>query len=163
MCRRVTCATCNKPSWAGCGMHVDSVSIPQCPAGGAVGGHKVFRHSQFSLAVKFLVIIHVSMRRHLLECRKRIAASASPTHRLCRTRPQLESRYRYAGVFVVLTQLRCLVIVTTSLTAGQLQPALSIFWCMLISLCLSQGTFIFTKPMHDSLNKSLAHLVPLDF
>ncbi|KAI8470100.1 MAG: hypothetical protein J3K34DRAFT_421782 [Monoraphidium minutum] len=25
MCRRVTCSQCSKPSWAGCGMHVDSV------------------------------------------------------------------------------------------------------------------------------------------
>lgn len=26
MCRRVTCDTCGKPSWAGCGMHVETVS-----------------------------------------------------------------------------------------------------------------------------------------
>ncbi|MCC6622128.1 MAG: hypothetical protein IT385_12770 [Deltaproteobacteria bacterium] len=25
MCRRVTCAKCKKPSWAGCGAHVESV------------------------------------------------------------------------------------------------------------------------------------------
>jgi hypothetical protein len=25
MCRRVTCKTCEKPSWAGCGAHVDAV------------------------------------------------------------------------------------------------------------------------------------------
>jgi hypothetical protein len=25
MCRRVTCKQCGKPSWAGCGAHVDSV------------------------------------------------------------------------------------------------------------------------------------------
>jgi hypothetical protein len=25
MCRRVTCKTCGKPSWAGCGAHVDAV------------------------------------------------------------------------------------------------------------------------------------------
>jgi len=25
MCRRVTCRTCNKPTYAGCGQHVDQV------------------------------------------------------------------------------------------------------------------------------------------
>jgi hypothetical protein len=25
MCRRVTCKTCGKPSWAGCGAHVEQV------------------------------------------------------------------------------------------------------------------------------------------
>ncbi len=25
MCRRTTCSTCNKPSWAGCGAHVETV------------------------------------------------------------------------------------------------------------------------------------------
>jgi len=25
MCRRVTCTTCGKPGWAGCGAHVDAV------------------------------------------------------------------------------------------------------------------------------------------
>lgn len=25
MCRRVTCPTCGKPSWAGCGAHVEQV------------------------------------------------------------------------------------------------------------------------------------------
>ncbi len=25
MCRRVTCKTCGKPDWAGCGAHVDAV------------------------------------------------------------------------------------------------------------------------------------------
>ncbi len=25
MCRRVTCRTCGKPSWAGCGAHVEEV------------------------------------------------------------------------------------------------------------------------------------------
>lgn len=29
MCRRTTCSTCNKPTWAGCGMHVEAVSNPQ--------------------------------------------------------------------------------------------------------------------------------------
>ena len=23
MCRRVTCSTCNKPTWAGCGEHIE--------------------------------------------------------------------------------------------------------------------------------------------
>jgi len=25
MCRRITCSTCGKPSWAGCGAHVEQV------------------------------------------------------------------------------------------------------------------------------------------
>jgi hypothetical protein len=25
MCRRVTCNTCNKPTWAGCGAHIEQV------------------------------------------------------------------------------------------------------------------------------------------
>ena len=25
MCRRVSCSTCGKPSWAGCGAHVEQV------------------------------------------------------------------------------------------------------------------------------------------
>jgi len=25
MCRRVTCSKCKKPSWAGCGAHIESV------------------------------------------------------------------------------------------------------------------------------------------
>lgn len=24
MCRQVKCSTCSKPTWAGCGMHIDS-------------------------------------------------------------------------------------------------------------------------------------------
>ncbi|MBD8871083.1 hypothetical protein [Nocardioides donggukensis] len=36
MCRRVTCRTCGKASWAGCGQHVDQVmaGVPKsarCP------------------------------------------------------------------------------------------------------------------------------------
>jgi hypothetical protein len=36
MCRRVTCKTCGKPSWAGCGAHVEQVlgDVPtamRCP------------------------------------------------------------------------------------------------------------------------------------
>jgi len=23
MCKRVTCMTCNKPTWAGCGLHIE--------------------------------------------------------------------------------------------------------------------------------------------
>ena len=31
MCRRVTCTTCGKPTWAGCGQHVDQAlaGVPQ--------------------------------------------------------------------------------------------------------------------------------------
>jgi len=31
MCRRTTCNKCNKPSWAGCGAHVETVlgSVPK--------------------------------------------------------------------------------------------------------------------------------------
>ncbi len=31
MCRRVTCKSCGKPSYAGCGMHIESVlaDVPQ--------------------------------------------------------------------------------------------------------------------------------------
>ncbi len=46
MCRRVTCPTCNKPTWAGCGQHIEQAlagvpkaercacgeSIPKTPA-----------------------------------------------------------------------------------------------------------------------------------
>ena len=49
MCRRVTCSTCSKPTFAGCGRHVEQVlgDVPkdercQCrekrAAGGAVAG-----------------------------------------------------------------------------------------------------------------------------
>ena len=36
MCRRVTCRTCGKPTWAGCGQHVDQAlaGVPKaerCP------------------------------------------------------------------------------------------------------------------------------------
>ena len=51
MCRAVTCKKCNKPSWAGCGAHVESVlghvprsercacrdAATRTPAAGAVG------------------------------------------------------------------------------------------------------------------------------
>jgi hypothetical protein len=51
MCRAVTCSKCGKPSWAGCGAHVEQVlgHVPQAkrchcreqvasdPAGGGVG------------------------------------------------------------------------------------------------------------------------------
>jgi len=40
MCRRTTCATCGRPTWAGCGAHVEQVlaPVPQaerctCPPG----------------------------------------------------------------------------------------------------------------------------------
>lgn len=31
MCRRVTCSTCGKPDWAGCGAHIEQVlgNVPQ--------------------------------------------------------------------------------------------------------------------------------------
>ncbi|MDO5697194.1 MAG: hypothetical protein Q4G51_04375 [Dermatophilus congolensis] len=32
MCRPVTCKTCNKTTWAGCGQHIDSVKS-RVPAG----------------------------------------------------------------------------------------------------------------------------------
>lgn len=45
MCRRVTCSTCDKPSWAGCGAHVDAVlgDVPvdercRCEAASTAGG-----------------------------------------------------------------------------------------------------------------------------
>ncbi len=25
MCRRITCSKCNKPTWAGCGAHIEQV------------------------------------------------------------------------------------------------------------------------------------------
>jgi hypothetical protein len=27
MCRRITCPTCSKPSWVGCGLHVESNDV----------------------------------------------------------------------------------------------------------------------------------------
>ena len=38
MCRAVTCTTCGKTTWAGCGRHVDSVKRG-VPAGQWCGGH----------------------------------------------------------------------------------------------------------------------------
>ena len=32
MCQRVTCSTCNKPTFAGCGRHVDQVLAGVAPA-----------------------------------------------------------------------------------------------------------------------------------
>jgi hypothetical protein len=32
MCRRTTCRTCSKPSWAGCGLHVEQVLGDVAPA-----------------------------------------------------------------------------------------------------------------------------------
>jgi hypothetical protein len=32
MCRRITCATCGKPSWAGCGAHVEQILADVAPA-----------------------------------------------------------------------------------------------------------------------------------
>lgn len=38
MCRAVTCRTCGKASWAGCGQHVDEV-MAGVPAGERCPGH----------------------------------------------------------------------------------------------------------------------------
>ncbi|REJ04975.1 hypothetical protein DY023_12045 [Microbacterium bovistercoris] len=38
MCRAVTCKTCGKTTWAGCGQHVDSVK-KTVPAGQWCPGH----------------------------------------------------------------------------------------------------------------------------
>ena len=32
MCRQVTCRTCGRPTWAGCGQHVDRVMADVPPA-----------------------------------------------------------------------------------------------------------------------------------
>jgi hypothetical protein len=45
MCRRTTCSSCGKPSWAGCGAHVEQVlgDVPaaqRCNCGGGGGGAK---------------------------------------------------------------------------------------------------------------------------
>ena len=39
MCRRVTCKTCGKASYAGCGMHVDQV-LAGVPAAERCAGHE---------------------------------------------------------------------------------------------------------------------------
>jgi len=39
MCRRVTCKTCGKASYAGCGMHVDQV-LAGVPASARCKGHE---------------------------------------------------------------------------------------------------------------------------
>ncbi len=38
MCRRVTCKTCGKPSWAGCGAHVEQV-LADVPKAQRCTGH----------------------------------------------------------------------------------------------------------------------------
>lgn len=38
MCRPVTCSTCGKTTWAGCGNHVEQVRA-SVPAGQWCGGH----------------------------------------------------------------------------------------------------------------------------
>jgi len=52
MCREVTCKTCGKPGWAGCGAHVEQVlaHVPKasrcaCPKGAGAG-------SGFTSAIK---------------------------------------------------------------------------------------------------------------
>lgn len=39
MCRAITCSTCGKTTWAGCGQHVDQVRRG-VPAGQWCGGHE---------------------------------------------------------------------------------------------------------------------------
>lgn len=39
MCRAVTCKTCGKTTWAGCGEHVDQV-MKKVPAGQRCRGHE---------------------------------------------------------------------------------------------------------------------------
>ena len=39
MCRRVTCRTCGKPTWAGCGQHVDE-ALAGVPASERCPGHR---------------------------------------------------------------------------------------------------------------------------
>ncbi len=39
MCRAVTCSTCGKTTWAGCGQHVDSV-MAGVPASDRCPGHE---------------------------------------------------------------------------------------------------------------------------
>ncbi|MBB5832556.1 hypothetical protein [Brachybacterium aquaticum] len=39
MCRAVTCTTCGKTTWAGCGQHVDQV-MKNVPAAQRCGGHE---------------------------------------------------------------------------------------------------------------------------
>jgi len=39
MCRAVTCRTCGKTTWAGCGQHVDLV-LRAVPAGDRCPGHE---------------------------------------------------------------------------------------------------------------------------
>ncbi len=38
MCRRITCPDCGKPSFAGCGLHIESV-LGDVPAGQRCLGH----------------------------------------------------------------------------------------------------------------------------
>jgi hypothetical protein len=45
MCHRTTCRTCNKPTWSGCGNHIEQAlaGVPksercQCDAGASSGG-----------------------------------------------------------------------------------------------------------------------------
>lgn len=38
MCRRVTCKVCNKPSWAGCGQHIEQ-ALAGVPKKDRCSGH----------------------------------------------------------------------------------------------------------------------------
>ena len=59
MCRRVQCSKCSKPSWAGCGAHVESVlgDVPknqrcQCKSGGGMPRAKKSGGGLFSRLLK---------------------------------------------------------------------------------------------------------------
>jgi len=39
MCRRVTCATCGKPTWAGCGQHIEE-ALKGVPRSERCQGHE---------------------------------------------------------------------------------------------------------------------------
>lgn len=43
MCRRITCATCGKPTWAGCGAHVEQV-LRDVPPAQRCQGHAPKKH-----------------------------------------------------------------------------------------------------------------------
>lgn len=82
MCRQVQCSSCKKPSWAGCGMHVDSVSRA---AGVHASRGAAGQHPDNSA-------VAMTPHRHSLLCLSTTDASASPTHRRCRTRRQVASK-----------------------------------------------------------------------
>ncbi|GAA1956007.1 hypothetical protein [Kitasatospora viridis] len=50
MCRRTTCRTCGKPSYAGCGMHVEQVLADVPRAQRCPGDHRSAKAEQASEA-----------------------------------------------------------------------------------------------------------------